>query len=152
MNTFSLGAQIGGSEGSETCVVARAQEQQLRDAFNQWRGEYSKDIREFAFLLRIDGRIHKYTELWQIVGSQPAKLKRGCVEVEIGIPEAWWRGARSSYKQRLAGEVEKGFNSIIELLRGKGREIKAEQLLNDWASIKLRYLSRLPQSESSSVQ
>ena len=78
MNSFSLGAQIGGNDYSED---ARIQEQQLRDAFNRWKGDYSTDIREFAFLLRIDGEIHRYTELWRIRGAQKAKRKSDWVEV-----------------------------------------------------------------------
>jgi hypothetical protein len=45
MNSFSLGAQIGGPDYPED---ARIQEQQLRDAFNRWTGDYSTDVREFA--------------------------------------------------------------------------------------------------------
>jgi hypothetical protein len=150
MNTFSLGAQIGGYEGSETYHFARAQEQQLRNFFNDWRGDYSKDTKEFAFLLRIDANIRKYTEMWKIVGSQPAKLKKGHVEVEIGIPETWWRQSGSnSYRQLLADEIEKGFSSMIDLLRRRRREIKAEQLLSDWAEIKRQYVRS---NESSLVQ
>ena len=59
MNSFSFGAQVGGPNYPE---AARRQEQQLRDAFNQWSGDYSPDVREFAFLLRIDGQIHQYTD------------------------------------------------------------------------------------------
>jgi hypothetical protein len=84
MNSFSFGAQIGGSDYSE---AARRQEQQLRDAFNRWSGSYSPDVREFAFLLRIDGKIHRYTEMWQIRGAQKARPKQDWIEVEIGVPE-----------------------------------------------------------------
>ena len=141
MNKFSLGAQIGGSEASDSYRAARAQEQQLRNLFNEWSGEYTSDGREFAFLLRIDSNIHKYTELWQIVGAQPAKLKRGYVEVEVGIPEAWWRESTSgTYRNRLAAEVETGFRSIVALMRDKKRQISAERLLSDWAAVKQRFL------------
>ena len=108
MNSFSLGAQIGGPDHSEK---ARIQEQELRDALNQWTGDYSSDVREFAFLLRIDGAIHRYTEMWQIVGAHKAKRKRDWIEVEIGIPKAWWQQAENdAYKKRLADEVEADSN------------------------------------------
>ena len=51
MNSFCLGAQVGGRLAKD----ASAQEQELRDVFNRWTGHYSNDVREFAFLLRIDG-------------------------------------------------------------------------------------------------
>jgi hypothetical protein len=75
LNSFSLGAQIGGPDYSE---AARRQEQQLRDAFNRWSGSYSPDLREFAFLLRIDGQIHRYT------GSGKFEARRKPDENEIG--------------------------------------------------------------------
>jgi hypothetical protein len=139
MNSFSLGAQIGGPDHPEK---ARIQEQRLRDAFNGWTGDYSTDVREFAFLLRIDGKIHRYTELWQIVGAQKAKRKKDWIEVEIGIPEAWWQEANEdNYKKRLVNEVEAGFRSMIELLQRNKRNINAQSLLNDWSHIKAAYLA-----------
>jgi hypothetical protein len=139
MNCFSLGAQIGGPDHPET---ARIHEQKLRDAFNRWTGNYSTDVREFAFLLRIDGEIHRYTELWQIVGAQKANLKQDWIEVEIGIPKAWWQEMKNdSYKKRLADEAEAGFRLMIELLQRKKRNINAQQLLHDWGKIKTAYLA-----------
>jgi len=82
MNVFSLGAQIGGPDHS---TMASASEQQLRDEFNRWKGEYSRDVREFAFLLRIDGEFHKYTEMWKIIGFQEAK----CNEIGLRLRSAF---------------------------------------------------------------
>lgn len=62
-------------------------------------------------------------------------------EVEIGIPETWWRLAHTDqFKKRLADEVEKGFISMIDLLRRNRRDIKAETLLKDWSKIKSKFL------------
>jgi hypothetical protein len=137
LNSFSLGAQIGGQTSKE----AREQEQAIRDLFNTWTGEYSSDIREFAFLLRVDGHIHRYTAMWNIYGAQRAKRKRDWIEVEIGVPETWWRLAHTDqYKKRIAEEIEKGFNSMIEVLRKNRRDIKAEALLHDWSQIRAKFL------------
>jgi len=115
--------------------------QELRDRFNQWTGDYSGDIREFAFVLRVDGEFHRYTAMWNIYGAQKAKRKRDWIEVEIGIPETWWRLAHTDqFRKRLAEEVEKGFISMIEVLRKNRRDIKAESLLNDWSKIKSQFL------------
>lgn len=134
-----MGAQVGGPNYPK---AATAQEQQLRDAFNRWTGEYSTDVREFAFFLRIDGPIHKYTEMWQILGAQKARRKRSWIEVEIGIPEAWWReSVGDGYKKHLAGEVETGFRSMIEALQKNKRHINADALLEDWGQIKAYYLA-----------
>jgi hypothetical protein len=138
MNSFSLGAQIGGRFSKE----ADAQEQELRNLFNRWTGDYSSDVREFAFILRIDGELHKYTAMWNIRGAQKARRKRDWIEVEIGIPESWWRESRSdTYKKWLADEVEKGLISMIEVLRKNRRQIKADALLDDWKAIKSDYLT-----------
>lgn len=137
MNSFSLGEQIGGQTNQE----ARAQTQVLRDLFNAWTGDYSSDIREFAFILRVDGHIHRYTAMWNIYGAQKAKRKRDWIEVEIGVPETWWRLAHTDqFKKRIAEEVERGFNSMIEVLQKKRRDIKAKALLHDWSQIKAKFL------------
>jgi hypothetical protein len=141
VNSFSLGAQVGGQTGK----ASRDQMQELRDLFNQWTGDYSADIREFAFLLRVDGEFHRYTAMWNIYGAQKAKRKRDWIEVEVGIPETWWRLAHTDqFKKRLAEEVEKGFISMIEVLRKNRRDIKAEGLLNDWSKIKSQFLEPKP--------
>ena len=137
MNVFSLGAQVGGRIYPE----ASAQEQQLRDEFNRWTGEYSQDVREFAFLLRIDGEFHRYTKMWDIVGFQKARCKRDWIEVEIGIPQQWWREtAGGTYKRRLTTEIEAGLKSMIDVLKARKKHIEAEALLSDWQEIKVRYL------------
>ena len=137
MNSFSLGAQ----EGGQVAKQAVDQMQELRNFFNKWIGEYSADIREFAFLLKVDAEFHRYTEMWNIYGAQNAKRKRDWVEVEIGKPETWWRLAHTDeFKKRLAEEVEKGFISMIDVLRRNRREIKAETLLKDWSQIKSKFL------------
>ena len=129
MSSFSLGAQEGGQVGKQ----AVEQMQELRNLFNKWTGEYSADIREFAFLLRVDAEFYRYTAMWNILGAQKAKRKRDWVEVEIGIPETWWRLAHTNeFRKRLAEEVEKGFISMIDVLRKNRRDIKGESLLKDW--------------------
>lgn len=89
-NSFSLGTQIGGFVPAEVL----SEEQQLRDLMHHWTGNYSSAIREFAFLLRVDGDIHAYTKIWNIEGAQKAKRKSDWLEVEIGVPEGWWRQKR----------------------------------------------------------
>ena len=74
-------------------------------------------------------------------GAQKAKRKRDWIEVEIGIPETWWRLAHTDqFKKRLAEEVEKGLVSMIGVLRKNRRDIKAETLLRDWSRIKSKFL------------
>jgi hypothetical protein len=72
-NSFSLGSQIGGP-GTPQLVLQ--QEQRLRNAFSRWVGSYTGAIRQFAFILRVDGSIHRYTELSKIRGAQKAERKK----------------------------------------------------------------------------
>jgi hypothetical protein len=138
MNSFSLGAQIGGWTGTSI----RAAEQWLRDEMIAWKGDYSPEVREFALILRVDADIHTYTEMWSIVGAQKAKKKRDWIEVEIGIPEAWWKEGPTGYAMHLVEEIENGLVSMIQLLQKKNRTINAAGLLADWKKIKLRYPGR----------
>jgi len=135
MNSFSLGAQVGG----QISTSASRSEQELRDLFNRWKGNYSKDIREFAFIWRVDAEFHAYTKEWSILGAQKAKRKRDWVEVEIGIPETWWRDT-TGYRKRLAEEVERGFVSMIRLLQRNRRDVAAERLMEAWKRIKATFL------------
>jgi hypothetical protein len=139
-NVFSLGAQIGGPDAA---MATGQMDQQLRDAFNVWTGDYCREIREFAFLLQVDGQFHTYTKEWNIHGAQKAKRKRDWVEVEIGIPEHWWREDQGrNYKRYLAREIEKGLHSMVELLQRNQHSINSEALLADWEKIKNDYLTQ----------
>lgn len=99
-------------------------------------------VRQFVFLLGVDGSIVKYTEAWKNLGPQKARRKRDWVEVEIGVPQSWWLdGGVDEYKRRLAESIETGFHSMIELLRRNHDEIAEQALLADWFKIKEQFLS-----------
>jgi len=139
VNSFSLGAQIGGRNVPNSILQ---EQQQLRDAMNRWTGDYTSAIREFAFLLRVDGDIHSYTKIWNIHGPQKAKRKRDWVEVEIGVPESWWREHKGlAHRGRLAAAVEEGLISMIELLQRNRHAINSDALLADWKRIRNDYLA-----------
>jgi hypothetical protein len=138
VNTFSLGSQIGGHLPREISH----EEQRMRNALNLWQGKYTSAVEEFAFLLRVDGPTMRYTELFKIKGAQKAKLKKGWVEVEIGVPQSWWhKGDVEGYKKHLAQAIEEGLHAMIELLNKKHHEVDAETLLGDWKKIKRDFLS-----------
>jgi hypothetical protein len=137
-NSFSLGAQVGGPDRPE--AVDR-EDQRLRNAFNFWTGQYTDAVREFAFLLRVDGSLNRYTEEWNILGAQPAKRKSDWVEVEIGVPQNWWEmDGVAGYRKRLTQAIDEGFRSMIALLQRNKHEIDGEALLNDWEGIKRDFL------------
>jgi hypothetical protein len=140
-NVFTLGGAVGGPDAAvgTGCSIG------ITKAINQWSGDYCGDIRQFAFLLLVDGQFIKYTEKFDIHGAQKAKRKKDRVEVEIGVPAEWWREkGGAEYKPRLASEIEKGLYSMIELLQSKGSVVKSKELLADWGKIKEEYLRDSP--------
>jgi hypothetical protein len=136
-NIFSLGSQVGGPRAADATQV---EEQHLRDALNQWSRHYTDAVREFAFLLRVDGEIDTYTKRWKIFGAQEPKKKKDWIEVEIGIPQDWWKEGRRAYRQHLAEEVERALSSMVKLLQKDGNCIIADNILADWQRIKTDYL------------
>lgn len=137
VNTFSLGAQRGGHIPREVAY----EEQRMRDAFNLWQGKYTSAVGEFAFVLRVDGPTLRYTELFKIKGAQKAKLKKGWVEVEIGVPQNWWHSDDvEGYKRRLSQALEEGLRSMVDVLQNKSHHVDANALFRDWAKVKENFL------------
>src|SRR3954469_6008288 len=136
-NVFSLGSQVGGPRAA---AATEDEEQQLRDAMNRWSGHYADAVREFAFLLRVDGEIETYTKKWKIFGAQKPRKRKDWIEVEIGIPEDWWKEGPRAFKQHLAEEVERGLVEMVKLIQGRGNSIMADAILNDWQRLKHDYL------------
>jgi hypothetical protein len=99
-------------------------------------------VGKFAFLLRVDGSTLRYTGLFKIRGPQKAKLKKGWVEVEIGVPQSWWYNDDvEGYKKHLSQAIEEGLHSMVEVLQTKSEDIDADALFRDWAKIKEDLLS-----------
>lgn len=145
-NHFSLGSQVGGADAA---IATGHYEQELRDAMNRWSGDYSAAVREFAFVLRVDGAIHAYTKEWNIQGAQGAKRKKDWIEVEIGVPRSSWEENKGrTYKEYLVTEIDKGLRSMIEVLLRSGAEVNKEALLGDWEKLKRDYLSGGPTTTS----
>ena len=75
-----------------------------------------------------------------MVGAQKAKRKTDWVEVEIGIPESWWREhSGEMYRFRLAEAIEEGLKSVIALLQRNHHDIDAEALLRDWQQVRQQF-------------
>ena len=92
----------------------------------------------------MDGSIERYTERWKIRGAQAAKRKRDWVEVEIGVPEAWWQnGGVDNYMTCLAEAIENGFYSMVGLLKRNKQTVDEETLLRDWTKIKNDFLANV---------
>jgi hypothetical protein len=134
-NGFMLPAIMGG-----TPEFVEREQQQLRSAFNQWTGDYTDVIKDFVFLLLVDGTYIHHTDREKLKGVQPAKRKRDVLEVTIGISEDWWNPSPESHKRHLASAIEEGLHSMIALLQRNRHPISADLLLSDWERVKLNFL------------
>jgi hypothetical protein len=137
-NSFSLVAVLG---GPDTPDQVKNEQQQLRDAFNRWTGDYTHAIKSFIFFLLVDGSVICHTENEKILGVQKARRSGDCLQVKIGVPEAWWRPNLATHKMLLANAVEEGLYSMIGLLQRNRHDVKAESLLADWKKVKAQYLA-----------
>lgn len=138
-NSFSLPAIMG---GPDTPDHVRNDQQQLRDAFNRWTGDYTHAIKSFIFFLLVDGAMICHTENEKILGVQKARRSGDCLQVKIGVPEAWWRPNPATHKTHLANAVEEGLHLMIGLLQRNRHDVKAESLLADWKKVKTEYLEK----------
>ena len=60
-----------------------------------WKGKYTSAVEEFAFLLRVDGSILRYTELLKITGPRKTKLKKVGLKWKLASLKAGGKGAGS---------------------------------------------------------
>jgi hypothetical protein len=74
--------------GPDTPDHVRNDQQQLRDAFNRWTGDYTHAIKSFIFFLLVDGSMICHTENEKILGVQKARRFGDNLQVKIGVSEA----------------------------------------------------------------
>ena len=113
---------------------------QLGIVLRQWNGNYTDAIQVFCFSPLVDGSAVRFTERENILGVQKAKRKRDWLEVQIGVPESWWREEETAYKRRLTDAIEDGLHSMVALLRRNHHKVNAELLMTDWKAVKKEFL------------
>lgn len=137
VNRFYSGAASGGSDLPIEVLRIHIQ---LNVAMSNWRGKYTEAVRTFALTPYVDASAYRYTETMNILGAQKAKRKKNWLEVRIGVPESWWREPEAGYKKHLTDEMDRGFESMIALLKRNKHEIDNEALLTDWQKVKKEFL------------
>jgi hypothetical protein len=137
-NSFGSGGASGGPDFPIEIDRTRIQ---LNTALHHWRGNYTAAVEKFYFPLYVDGSVVCYTDQMKIWGGQKAKRKKNWLEVQIGVPELWWRQGEAAYKDHLTAAIEEGLHSMIALLQRNKHEIKAELLLADWRKVKQDFLN-----------
>jgi hypothetical protein len=107
---------------------------------HNWRGGYTNDVTHFAFPSFVDGSVVQYTQQMGFVGAQPARRNRDRLTVKIGIPETWWREPEAGYKKHLTDEMDRGFESMVALLKRNKHAIDNDLLMSDWEKVKKEFL------------
>lgn len=136
-NSFYTAGSLGGANipiGVERIHI------QLGLALRQWNGNYTDAIQKFCFSPFVDGSAVRFTERENILGVQKAKRKGDWLEVQIGVPESWWREEEMAYKRRLTDAIEDGLHSMIALLQRNRHKVNAELLMADWKVVKKEFL------------
>jgi Ankyrin repeats (3 copies) len=136
-NSFYFGPAVG---GPNLPVEVERIHIQLGLAMSRWTGNYTDAIETFSFSPFVDGSVVRYTERMNILGVQKAKRKRDWLDVEIGVPESWWREEEPKYKRRLTDSMQEGLHSMIALLVRNKHGVNAELLLADWAKLRKEFL------------
>jgi hypothetical protein len=136
-NSFYFGPGVG---GPDLPVEVERIHIQFGLAMSRWKGNYTDAIETFSFSPFVDGSVVRYTERMNILGVQKAKRKKNWLDVEIGVPESWWREEEPKYKKRLTDSIEEGLHSMIALLIRNKHGVNAELLLADWAKVRKELL------------
>ena len=136
-NSFATGGATG---GPNLPIEVERIHIQLNMVLHNWRGGYTNDVTHFAFPRFVDGSVVQYTQQMGFVGAQPARRNRDWLTVKIGIPETWWREPEAGYKKHLTDEMDRGFESMIALLKRNKHAIDSDLLLADWEKVKQEFL------------
>ncbi len=126
---ITFGVQAGDPAAN---AIVQSHYMRLREALREHcRGDYSETIKEFGFVLRIDGEILR----WQKTGCDHLRVspKRGYATVDIFMPIDVWEDHRPSrIPSFLRQHVEEGFAQIMERIASKKIAIRTEELYSDF--------------------
>jgi hypothetical protein len=136
-NSFGTG---GGFGGPDLPIEVERIHIQLNTILHRWHGGYTNVIEHFAFSPYVDGSVVRYTQQMGFVGAQPARRNRDWLTVKIGVPESWWREPEAAYKKHLTDEMDRGFETMIALLKRNKHAIDDKALMADWAGVKKEFL------------
>jgi hypothetical protein len=105
-------------------------------------GPYSREIDEFAFVLRIDGDIWH----WEFEGPDKLRLRRKAryITVDIGMPRSRWDGVKpESIRSYLSDSLTQGLAQMMAALTKSKVEFDAARLSADFGDALRRYRESL---------
>jgi hypothetical protein len=126
---ITFGVDAGGSAAGSTCEPFFMA---LRKSLaRNTQKAYGEIIKEFAFVLRIDGDIG----YWKKTGCDYLRVtpKHGYATVDIFMSEEIWRdGDGGKIRDYLAEHAETGFNMMLNRVKQKKIPLDAELLTSDF--------------------
>lgn len=125
---ITLGADVGGKDAhmatQEHILAFRKLLQQ------ECRREYSKKIKEFALILRVDGAVQSWGKSG--VEGVAIKKKNTFATADIFMPkESWYLMCALDIRKFLAGGVKSAIQDIIDCAKFNGVPLSGEELKND---------------------
>ena len=145
-DTITLGVQSGSTEASD---ATRPFFMPLRKLLaKHCVGPYSKDIVEFAPILRIDGDVWA----WHFEGCEALKLNRRerYVTIDIGVPEERWRANGLALATYLVTTVEEALRQMIDRVKQKGLDLNDAALLADFEQVRTEYMTAMAANHKTS--
>jgi hypothetical protein len=102
------------------------------------RGPYSDDVREFALILRIGGKLQEF----DFEGCERVRRNRKekYITVDLGVPSYRWQGINEhDFRRFLLETVETGLLCCLRRLEEDRTAVARSRLLTDFREVKRKY-------------
>lgn len=133
----TVGAQMGDKRASN---VVTPHFMALKRMLNRFCAkEYSREVREFAFVLRVDGEIWH----WNLEGCDRMRRskKDRYITIDVYVPRRRWDGVEDTeIRKYLAECFSEGLQRMISKLEQDKVAVDGDALLEDFAAAKTHYL------------
>jgi hypothetical protein len=137
MRGVSLAYEAGGPDVNPE---ARSYILQLRRLLEKFcNGPYSKEVKGFALVLRIDGSLKKYGA--EGVDRMRRRKKEQYITADICIPERRWKGVSGrEFSRYLSSAVKSALQTCVAYLRKQKVEVDEHRLLLDYGEVEAQFL------------
>lgn len=141
-DTVTFAIQDGGARGRHVTPSLL----EMRVLLSKFcRGPYSPDVRQFAYLVRLDGEFVQ----WNFEGCERLRrsFKEGYIQIDLGIPIHQWNlVTEREFREYVMSCVLAGAIMWIERLRRDKTVMNGEAFLRDLQLVKRAFLPDGPAS------
>lgn len=137
VETITLGAQTSGEDDRTGRHVL-----ELRKLLaDLCKGPYSHEVREFALILRIGGKMQEFD--FENCERIRRNRKDKYITVDLGFPSRHWKGASDEHiREYLLDIVETGILCCIRRLEKDKTQLNSDALLSDFAVVRKAFLAK----------